>query len=203
MNEFYVFGLQRSGTTFLEHLLHANFNCKIANSHDSWKHSIEKLVFPSSTIFNIYKNPYTWIESVMFREHADLPVTSPQILKESSLNDGLHLRINPIELAKIYENYCNNWFTNLNNNTFIVQYENLIEKDSLEQFIETIPFAKISINTVIPRAGFWMSEGFKDDIIPYYLKGIPEYLNSDQINVINEIISDQTFSRLGYKRIHL
>jgi hypothetical protein len=203
MNEFYIFGLQRSGTTFLEHLLHGNFNCKIVNSNNSWKHSIEKLVFPSYTIFNIYKNPYTWIESVMFREHADLPITSPQILGESSLNGGLHLRINPIELAKIYENYCNNWFMNLNNNTFIVRYEELIEKDSLKYFIKTIPFTRKFNDIKISKAGFWMSEGFKKDIIPYYLKGIPEHLNSHQINAINEIISDQTFSRLKYQRINL
>jgi hypothetical protein len=203
MNEFYIFGLQRSGTTFLEQLLHLNFGCRVANSHDSWKHSIEKLVFPSYTIFNIYKNPYTWIESVMFREHADLPITSPQILEESSLNDGLHLRINPVELAKIYENYCNNWCVNLSNNTFIIRYEDLIEKDSLKHFIEMIPFTRICNDIKIPKAGFWMSEGFKEDIIPYYLKGIPEHLNSHQINAINEIISDQTFSRLGYQRINL
>jgi len=200
MDEVYVFGLQRSGTTFLEKLLLQNFKCRQSSNY--WKHSVERFETPALA-FNIYKNPYTWIESIMFREHADLPISSPEILLPSYLNAGActltddPVSINPVELAKLYERYSNNWY----GYGWIVRYEDLIQEETLKQFIDSIHLPRVSEEIIIPEAGFFMSEGYTDDIVPYYLRGKPSRLTDRQVDAINRVISRETFDRLGYKKI--
>lgn len=63
MKKLFIYGLPRSGTWFLEKLICQNFNYhRRFNIH---KHSF----IPEKTDFNliIYKNPYKWIESCIFR----------------------------------------------------------------------------------------------------------------------------------------
>lgn len=200
MVDVHVFGLQRSGTTFLEKLLTQNFQCKLSGEH--WKHSIERVPTYSPT-FVIFKNPYTWIESIMFREHADLPATSPEILLPSYLNAGActltddPVSINPVELAKLYERYFYSWY----DYGRIVRYEDLIQEETLRKFINSISIERKSKDIVIPEAGFFMSEGFSENIVPYYLKGQPTKLTDRHLMAINRFISFEMMETLGYKKI--
>lgn len=199
MIDVHVFGLQRSGTTFLEKLLLQNFHCKLSGEH--WKHSIER-VPTHYTPFVIFKNPYTWIESIMFREHADLPVTSPDILIPSYLNAGActltdePVTINPVELAKLYERYFYNWGWGR-----IVRYEDLIQEKTLREFINSISIERKSKQIIIPEAGFFMSEDYSEDIVPYYLKGKPSQLTDRQLMAINRFIPKEMMETLGYIKI--
>lgn len=196
----HVFGLQRSGTTFLEKLLSQNFQCKLSSEH--WKHSIERVPTHSPT-FVIFKNPYTWIESIMFREHADLPATSPEIVLPSYLNAGVctltddPVSINPVELAKLYERYFYSWYDWAR----IVRYEDLIQQDTLKKFIDSVAIERKAKDIVIPEAGFFMSEGYSEDIVPYYLKGKPTKLTDRQLMAVNPFISKEMLEILGYRKI--
>ena len=198
--DFHVFGLQRSGTTFLEKLLLQNFQCKLSGEH--WKHSIERVTTDCPT-FVIFKNPYTWIESIMFREHADLPVTSPEILLPSYINGGActltddPVSINPVELAKLYERYFASW----KGEHMVVRYEDLLSEDTLKNFIDSVPMERKTKDIVLPERGFFMSEGYSDDIVPYYLKGKPTMLTDRQLMAVNRCFSEEMFGLLGYRKI--
>jgi hypothetical protein len=70
MNSFYLYGMPRSGTWFLEHLICQNFKIKRSfgpngyGKHYSTPDPGHKCEDP---ILVIYKNPYKWIESFIFR----------------------------------------------------------------------------------------------------------------------------------------
>ena len=189
-----IFGLQRSGTTFLESLIKLNFKCEIANG-DRWKHTLQRVECNCKT-FNIYKNPYTWIESVVYRDPADLLITSPFLLEEG-YNMG-HDRVNLANLAGLYNDYVLSWY----DETTFVRYEDLLDEVAREKFLNTLPFERITDSVVVPEPGsLFMSEGFENNKIPYYLYGNPERLTLDEISIINEKISVDVFNLLGYKKL--
>lgn len=70
MNSFYLYGIPRSGTYFLEALIRQNFKIKRSSGptgygkHYSMPDPDHKCEDP---ILVIYKNPYKWIESFIFR----------------------------------------------------------------------------------------------------------------------------------------
>ena len=73
----YIFGIHRSGTNYLMSLLNSNFGKihekNINNNYQPlWKHSV---VVDSNIgdypTFVIYKNPYTWVESIIKRKQDD------------------------------------------------------------------------------------------------------------------------------------
>ncbi len=194
--KFCIFGLQRSGTTVLEFLLKKNFECDIANG-SNWKHTLTKIQTEHLDL-NIYKNPYTWIESVVFREPADLLMVYPHLL-ETGYNIG-HDSVNLPNLAKLYNDYALSWY----DETTFVKYENLLDEKLLNEFFTRIPFRRTTniIEKVEPGSLF-MSEGFKNDIIPYYLEQTPTILSEEHISIVNENISNEVFDMLGYKRIDI
>jgi hypothetical protein len=192
--KFCIFGLQRSGTTFLEFLLVNNFDCEIANN-ENWKHSLTKIE-SNHIVFNIYKNPYTWIESIVFRDPADILVTSDSLLTPG-YNIG-HDKVNLANLAKLYNDYALEWF---DKDTF-VSYESLIDDSRLDEFIQTLPFNRRNLELEIPKPGsLFMSEGFSNDSIRYYLNGNPTLLTCSDISIINQNISNEVFDMLGYKKV--
>jgi len=199
--KYYIFGLQRSGTTFLEHLLLDNFECSIANFEGLWKHSLVKpLSRENIPTFNIYKNPYTWVESIVFRDPADPLVTSPQLLEEGEYNIG-HDKINLVNLCKLYDEYVTSWYPT----GIFVKYESLINTDHrnylLESFYHTLKLQRKRDSWSVPEPGsLFMSEGFKTDSIPYYLEQRPLQLSEKEIQIINQNISDRTFYLLKYNK---
>jgi hypothetical protein len=194
--KFCIFGLQRSGTTFLEYLLTNNFDCEIANN-ENWKHSLTRIE-TNHVVFNIYKNPYTWIESIVFRDPADILITSSSLLSDG-YNIG-HDNVNLVNLSKLYNDYALEWF---DQNTH-VSYESLIDQDRLENVVRLLPFVRKTTELVIPKPGsLFMSEGFSDDNISYYLNGSPRLLTDEDIDVINENISNNVFDMLGYKKVDI
>lgn len=201
--QFYLFGLQRSGTTFFEHLLRSNFNCYPSNT-DIWKH----LIIPPSSLnkniplFHIIKNPYTWIESVIFRDPADLLVTSPSLLEGRP--DEIYLsseKINLARLAKLYVDYMENWSTV---DKIVVKYEELLQPAMLDILLNRLKFERLNPSKPwqIPEPGsLFMSEGFSNKSIPYYLNCRPVHLTDEHVQLINSIIPSSLFRKLGYKKI--
>lgn len=192
--KFCIFGLQRSGTSFFESLLKLNFKCDVANANN-WKHELKR-VHVDHKIYNTYKNPYTWIESVIFRDPADLLVTSPHLI-DAGYNIG-HDKVNLIALSKLYNDYVLSWY---DKSTF-VRYEDLLDETKRNFFLESVPFERISNDWLIPEAGsLFMSEGFNNNIIPYYLDEKPTKLSEYEINIINDNISIDIFNALGYIKL--
>lgn len=194
--KFCIFGLQRSGTTVVEKTPTNNFICEVANGKN-WKHSLSK-VSTGFITFNVYKNPYTWIESIVFRDPADILVVHSHLL-DPGYNIG-HDNVNLPNLAKMYNDYALSWF----DEQTMVRYENLINPATLTEFLNKVPFERKTKTVTLPEPGsLFMPEGFSNDIIPYYLEEKPTQLTQEHIRVINENISDEVFSKLGYKRIDI
>ena len=69
----YIFGIHRSGTNYLMNLLNRNFG-KIHekntnnNYQPRWKHSVVVDELEDYPVFVIYKNVYTWVESILKRK---------------------------------------------------------------------------------------------------------------------------------------
>ena len=130
LKEVYVFGLHRSGTNYLTSLLNVNFKKIIQVNSDGnytplWKHS----VVVDSTIgdyptFVIYKNPYTWVESIIKRKQDDghnimlaskyLPhyVDEHRYIKTDSDLSYYDGKISFERLLNIYRQFHENWVLN-------------------------------------------------------------------------------------------
>lgn len=192
--KFCIFGLQRSGTTFLEFLIKQNFKCEVANGAN-WKHSLTK-VNADGLVFNIYKNPYTWIESIVFRDPADLLVNSPHLLDEG-YNIG-HDQVNLENLSKLYNDYVLSWY---DIKTF-VRYEDIINPVERNKFLTSLPFERITNEWVVPKPGsLFMSEGFSDTSLEYYFSEKPSRLQKNELSIINDNITVDVFNILGYTRL--
>jgi hypothetical protein len=203
MDKFYIFGLQRSGTTFLEHIVSLNFNMRVANTENSWKHSI---VVPENLEdyckFWIVKNPYTWLESIVFRDPADLLVTATSFNLQDRSNSAYivgHDQVNLKNLCLLYNIYIKNWS---NTDVIKVRYEDLLNKETLDKFFKKNNFINEYKHWKIPVAGsLFMSEGFSKDSYSYYLSQRPQLFNKTDIDVINTYVNFDLLHQFDYTRV--
>jgi len=115
---YYVFGLQRSGTNFLETIFNQNFMSNRMNGfcdYRSWKHSIDVPAKYDSTVttFVIHKNPYTWVESIALRNNVDW-LKSQTTYPALEINDprvaiGDKKKFDLINLCKTYRHFHETW----------------------------------------------------------------------------------------------
>lgn len=201
MSKFFIFGLQRSGTTFLEKIITNNFDVAVANKEGSWKHSLdvpETIGLYQS--YCVFKNPYTWLESIIFRDPADLLVTASKRYRLT--NEGYvigHDSVNLIELCRLYNNYVSTW---AESGACIVRYEDLLVNDTLTSLLSKIPFTRKTSETIVPPPGsLFMSEGFQMSRYSYYLGQKPEKFSSDELALINANIETKNLKKIGYRQI--
>lgn len=187
---FVVFGLQRSGTTYLEELIKLNFaNMNVCNTNAKyvWKHHID----PHSIDFNkdyahifIYKNLYQWIESVI-RNKVDIDRRHGFNIMEPG--DHMLHGFNLVNLSKLYHNYHQNWIGFIDNNDYIVKikYETLLSNiDELRKIMIKFNLTKIS-DKWINIDKVYQSRKFTNNIKDYYLNNKFDYLNEQHIHIIN------------------
>jgi len=198
--KFCIFGLQRSGTSFIEKLIALNFTCVISNGAN-WKHSLDYV--DTFTSFNIYKNPYTWVESVIFRDPADILLTHPHLLSGERSEKIGHDSVNLRELCKLYNTYCNNWLEH--DDVTVVKYEDIIQEKTRNVFLDSLLPIFESRNHgqyMVPAPGsLFMSEGFSNDMLQYYVNQKPTRLSRENIEVVNQNISNDVFEKLGYEKL--
>lgn len=206
---YYIFGLQRSGTNFLQTLIKLNYKFDIDNNlNETWKHSIIPPNLDSkSKIIIIHKNPYTWIESICLRNCVDWQkrqIKYPLKEKDEKLklgNNGYGITF----LAKAWNDFHTNWLNYYNlkkDNIVFVKYENLINENLhlVIKNIESVFGWKMENETIIPNHVF-QSKKFEEKNRDYYSCEIPEKLNSFQINFINSQIDHFLFETLDHKKI--
>lgn len=197
-NEFMIFGIQRSGTTFLENLLTMNYHCVVANG-STWKHSLQVPITDVKSIA-IIKSPYTWVESICFREPADLHRTSPEILEEDEVmidNSYGECVINIRTLVDIYYNWFSAWHLST---ATLIRYEDILYPQQQKEILDTLGFKPKNGPWQIP-GNLFMSEGFKDEDLLYYQEQTPKHLTSEHIEIINDCLNDYFFSSTKYKKI--
>ena len=208
MFKHYTFGLQRSGTTFLDHLLKNTFSASWLNGPGTWKHSLEvpeEIKQTQETVLLIYKNPYTWTESVVFREPADMLVCFHDYgLQDSTDAEALagHESINLRRLAALYALHAERWLALADKpNVLLLRYEDIVTYQGLERLRERLPVSRNRVIWQVPEPGsLFMSEGFQDSMIEYYLNQQPVRLTAQQVAIVNSSIPDNVFEKLGYSK---
>ena len=216
LKEVYVFGLHRSGTNYLTSLLNVNFKKIIQVNSDGnytplWKHS----VVVDSTIgdyptFVVYKNPYTWVESIIKRRQNDghnimlaskyLPhyVDENRYIKTDSDLSYYDGKISFERLLNIYRQFHENWILNFpkQNNLFVISYEDLLIKEKRDKILDIIgkKFNWDSPNNWLNSepGTIPLSKDYTHERGEYYLNGKPKELSIEEIEMIDTII-DESF----------
>lgn len=212
MNFYYVFGMQRSGTNFLEQLLKMNYGAKKRNATTSaWKHSIDD---PTEgwqkklpTII-IHKNPYAWVESIATRNTVDWLKTQKTYPADEEILPIYKLgpkNMNVVNLAKTYRHFHMNWLGRTDiPNYGVIRYEDLLVDDKrykiLLQFNEKFGWHKPANDRFrIPsRGSVSQSKDYNEEREKYYLDFKPKELTQIQIEAINETIGEDLITKMGY-----
>lgn len=209
---YFIFGLQRSGTNYLEQLINQNFKgnrCNRANR--CWKHSINipDGYVKNSPTFIIHKNPYTWIESICFRNSVDWLKTQktypaeegPEELRLGSNN------INIENLAKTYKHFYNTWIyeNKTSELSYVIKYENLLMQSSREKILNDISSRHLPVRKlngwINPQRGrISQSKDYDEAREKYYLSMEPKRLNEFHISRVNNIL-DNVIDALGYTKL--
>lgn len=201
-NEYYLYGLQRSGTNYLRKLIELNFHCYARNkkSPSSWKHRLDIPENPSGyPCICIYKNPYKWIES-LYRNPEDF--FKRQKMFQCLNEDGSY---NLTNVAKTYRHWIETWVlpAHIDQNIHVIKYEDLL-KDKRKTLIELSPIIPVlfdSSNIKEPEKVL-NSVKFTDEKKEYYLKSKEiSILTEEQINEVNEIFDIDFIESIGYIRL--
>lgn len=209
--DYFIFGLQRSGTNYLEQLINQNFNGRRANRvNKCWKHSInipEGYNDQQPTLI-IYKNPYTWVESICLRNTVDWLKTQKDYPAQEGPDELLlgPNEINIENLAKTYNHFLNTWLWNRSWNvkTCVIKYEDLLitnSRNSILSGISQILPVRKSNEWVNPQRGkISQSKDYNEDREHYYLSMKPQQLTRTHLDSINNILGDRIVE-LGYEKL--
>ena len=211
MREYRIYGLQRSGTYYLEFLIKANLDIKCGNKGKGqyWKHnlSIPKDVdLDKETFFPIYKNPYTWAESIItknvdfVRRQTTFPIM--QNGPDADMCNGFNVR----NMAKTYKLWCDNWIYQLpdeyQSRCFHIQYEDLLETYNRELKLEEIAFEfdidRLDNSKFINPRKVTLSSEFTEDSYKKYTNFETKLLSRDNMDVMNDVLGERLFKNLGY-----
>lgn len=216
MNSFYIYGLQRSGTNYLEQLLRQNFDVgkKNANQRNTpmWKHNTivdNNVIKSKDKVFVIHKNPYMWIESICFRSAVDWTLTQlefPATDKNSDDDYNIGKKgFNIVNLAKTYQTFYQNWVTathpKIKEKSCVIKYEDLIVTQSREDILCHIAdHFKYTRKTTTWRnpTSVGMSPSWKHTDADMYISQQPQYLTPKQIKIITLTLTPTLISNLGY-----
>jgi hypothetical protein len=208
--EYYIFGLQRSGTNFIENIMSKNFEVRKLNANTSaWKHSIDVPSTYKRRIPTIvaYKNPYTWVESLGLRNCVDWKKRQTKYPADEECAHeykiGEH-NFNIINLAKTYHHFYTTWFVNNPcENRIIIKYEDfLVEKlrsNKLEEIAQAFSLNKKYEQWDIPKRGkVSQSRDYDENREKYYLAMKPSNLTPRHIEAINTHVGEDLIKKMGY-----
>jgi hypothetical protein len=207
--KYYIWGLQRSGTNYLNTLVKQNFSIKGFEQRDHcWKHSINipEGFDPKNISLVIHKNPYTWVESLLYRRLVDFPRSQ----RTYPIYNGPGLRIegyNITNMAKTYLHFYNTWAFNPIQNKYVVRYEDLLEQEKREQILEDIGnrfnLKRSRSEWFNPAPGrVILSSDYTSDRNKYYVSGQPEKLSNRAISEINHVLGEDIFKKFRYDQIN-
>lgn len=210
--DYYIFGIQRSGTNYIESLIRDNFvSRKMNRTTRSWKHSINVPRNQNKNIFTviIHKNPYTWTESICYRNKVDWTKTQFHYPADDrnfdrQLNVGPD-KLNIINLAKTWNHFHKTWITDVQLNCdkyIIIRYEDLLTEETRENVLhelQNVGFDKKNDRWVdVDTIKVSQSKNYDTTMNKYYLNMMPEKLTRYQIDAINQNIDHSLFKKMNY-----
>jgi hypothetical protein len=183
-----IFGIERSGTNYLEEILKLNTDYRVYVNKYGWKHGRVELnrkdcsdedVETEMDYICIVKNPYSWYLSIM----------------KWSKKEGAEYWLN--KYKELYEHYLDKIevIGEFYKKGRLIKYEDLL-KDPIETLSEVgiDLFSDIKIPEKV-----YMSPNFKKEKVNKYIaEDFP--LPDETIKLINDIIPEELFKKLKYER---
>lgn len=213
-HNYFLFGLQRSGTNYFNQLMRDNFKSQhinvVPSTNPIWKHSIynpHEFIGNTPTVV-IYKNPYMWIETLCFRKKMDWNETQTGFNAEKGPKDhltGSGINVMNVEtLSKAYLAWYKSWVEPFNAHIFVLKYEDLLEKSSLKNTMNLISnkftFQKIKTHIQdVKKGSVFLSEDYNEKRHKRYRSGKTLHLESKYKKVITQTIGGDIIQKIGYK----
>lgn len=212
-----VFGLQRSGTNFIETMLRENYKGLQVVNTDSrylWKHGshfdLNKISKDAAHIV-VIKSPYSWIESII-RKKVDIFKRRPELQANADTKHKIE-SLDLEALAKCWKDYISWFFSPEVMNKIkpeIFQYEFIIEnKETLYFFLEKIrnrygaeAVYQNKIERVKQPQKVSQSDAWTEERHDLYVNERITKLSWENVQTINSIIEDSVFDIAGYKKIN-
>ena len=227
---YYQFGLQRTGTTIIDRMIRDNFKFNKANDltpHTvkppnadllTWKHelNVPKLLRPGLPVVLNHKNPYTWLESMMYRRGASnggWQQTYGKVYETQNQWERNKTRVDieengtcfPDQMLRCYKHWFNTWLKYCDENketTMLIKWEHLLYKDLREDIFNEM-WQKFSWPEYqFPEYTWAMHSGsslpMTNDRIAYYVKSVPTQLEQRFIDMVPKIMGENLMKRLGY-----
>lgn len=208
LDTFYLFGLQRSGTNYLEQLIRNNFRSSMANrASKTWKHNVavhsKSLFKPNVPVFVIHKNPYLWIESICTRNRIDWERTQKKYT--SKTGDALLGGLAVAPLAQAWVDFHTNWCLTANDylDPIVVRYEDILNTSLREQLLcqiaRTTGLQRLSDTWTNPGLGaVAQSKKYDQTSQQYYISQQPTKLSDQHLAAINQILQPELLESFGY-----
>lgn len=196
----FINGLQRTGTNYALKLFQANvsnisfFDC--APGH--WKHAFYKGFFLNTSpnkILTIIKHPYSWVESICFRNCVDIKTNFPNYYLHNTQDHCGPFSINLKNLCKLYYDWYNTWLDVPQVN--LIPYERLLTERDVRRNIKRI-FNIHPKRIVIPN-NIPQSHNFVNERKELYKDYKTQYLNSTQKQIIKNNLPKDFLNRIKYR----
>jgi hypothetical protein len=210
--DYHIIGIQRSGTNYLETLIRDNFDgVALYAARSVWKHSVDipTLYKGETPTILIHKNPYTWIESIAWRNTVDWLKTQKKYPADEAPEDKDFCvgpkNLNMINLIMTWRDFHDTWHFNNNDSKKLIKikYEDFLIEKTREERLDAIQrefnWKKRHNNWVNPKRGaISQSRRYTESDELYYIAGVPKYLTKKQIDKINEILGKDNILAMGY-----
>lgn len=216
MKNIFIAGLQRSGTNYTQSLINKNVDVNVFwgdfnfsekdNAGILWKHNIQPLSteiiekYSIDGIILVIKNPYSWIESIVYRNHIDIIESfNNKFSIIEDLSGKIYrntIKFNITNLARLYKSFYMNW---LNYDSYLIRYEDLLSNKEFQLNKFSKAFGLNVNNRIIDIENVDESSDFKRDRIDKYINEELSHLGSDDIFKINNELGQDFFDIIGYK----
>lgn len=208
LRRFYIFGLQRSGTNYLQSLVEKNYFTRCANNQKHvWKHSISipKRLSPTLPVFVIHKSPYTWVESLAFRNDVDWKKTQKTYLDWDNSNRIGPNKLNIKDLCETYNHFYNTWLSEFHSkNKIVVRYEDLLDiktrNKCLVDSAKRFKFReKQKLIVDVTPGSVSQSKSYSHKMSDYYTEMKPQHLSDKTIDIMRTILDEELLIKMNYR----
>ena len=225
---YFIYGMQRTGTTLVQRVIADNWKILDRNNlrmrdlpgvrppslELDWKHhiSVPHNLPQNAPVVMIYKNPYTWLESMLYRRgvanggwsqtHGETFNSRNQALRRDDPQNGTTYSDMLLESYKAWFNTWLPYHESHKETSVLIKYEDLLDLDKRMEI-----FCGIADKFGWPEFEFphlaWAnhvgsSQPFTKDKQEYYLNGRPTEITNQEIALVGTIMGEDLLTKLGY-----
>jgi len=199
----FINGLQRTGTNYVLKLFQQNIpNIEFKDdTHHPYYHKHDLYNFKNpftdkypNKILTIIKHPYSWIESICFRNCVDIKTWFPNYYLHNAQNHCGPFQINLKNLCKLYYDWYNTWLDVPQVN--LIPYERLLAERDVRRNIKRI--FNIHPKTIVIPNNIPQSHDFMHERKELYKNYKTQYLNDFQKKIIKNNLPKTFLKRINY-----